>query len=98
MSGDWEQVPTGQLGKYVMMLPALEAQRALDVISQLRAGTGVMDAQVQRTYLRQLSAAANRGRRRRGVTPTVASLAELKIAVETLPAKEPDGQEEGGVL
>jgi hypothetical protein len=57
-SGDWFEVPPAILGAYAQMQPRIEAERALQRIGEMGAGSGAMPEADQRTQLANLRRAA----------------------------------------
>ena len=87
-------MPVGELAPYLEHLPALQAEQALDRIAQHAAGAGTMEEQAHKSFIRELRRAANRGRSR-VEKATVASLAAMRIVVETVGPSE-EGKQNAG--
>ena len=77
-------MPTDKLGKYMEQLPQLEAERSLARIQEMAAAFGSLDDADQKRYVRQLQIVASGGKRPIAEKATAATLAQMKIPVETV--------------
>jgi hypothetical protein len=64
----------------------LEAERALSRVQELAAAFGSMEERDQKQYLRSLQRTAAGGKAPSATRPTAASLAQMGITVEDIPA------------
>jgi hypothetical protein len=64
-------------------MPRLQAEASLRLMSDLAAGTGVMEEEAQRSYRRDLLRAQNDGRRPKAQKASAASLEAMGFTVIT---------------
>jgi hypothetical protein len=77
--GDWLKVPGARFWAYVRMLPRLQAEQALETVSQVAAGTGSMEKDAAKAYLRDLRDEVRAGGREKAPRATLGRLREFGV-------------------